>query len=1060
MAKVSKRIAMPPKITRPSASGIVPRKRLFKSIDWILKKSHLWVFSPAGSGKTSLISSYIEHKKLPAVWYQMDKSDADPATFFYYLGMAASGLNPRNKKPMPLLTPEYASDMAAFARGFFSEFFSRLDPPCAIVLDNYHDIPEASPLQDIIKQFMKSAAKGVSIIIISRMRPPAGFAPVRANGNLGLIGWEDMKLLPEESRAIMKIHGAKYTSPDAVSNINKTAGGWAAGLVLMLAGPVEGRLSRASTGRFDPSEVFDYFASEIFNGLDIEIKDFLMKTSILPDMTPDMAQRLTGNHGADPLLKKLHEKNYFTEKRPGPNDVYQYHPLFREFLSTRLISHSPGDDLINLRRAGAGLLQESNRIEDAALLYSASNDHESLSMLIIAHAKGFLTQGRNNMVEKWLNALPREMLNANPMLLYLLGVCRMPFNPLEARGHLEKAINGFQSGQETTGMLLSWSGIIDSYIYEWNDFTPMDGWLDWFNKTIGRRPELPPQAEANVVSAMIGGLMFRRPDDPDMKWWIDRAEAMYDAKMEISLRTPIALYVSNYYTWIGDQTKSLLGVSEMNAMASEKRAPDMAVMAAGFLNAGMKVWFMADADEAIKAASGALQSAKETGVHIWDDMLSAIIIYGALLKADYRMARAYLEGMKANLIPLRGHGYCQYYYLEAWLAHLLGETGNAAKYASKALDVALKTGYVFPIALCRHESARILHKSGDAAGAGDLLDMAMQTAVSSHSSLLEFSFLLSKAEFAFKEGKDAEGRALLEKALSIGREHGHKITLWWWEPESMSFLMSKALQYGIETEYAKDFIQRAKLLPPEDSKGIDDWPYPVKIYTLGRFGVLIGGSPLEFGAKAQRKPLDMLKVLVALGGRGVREDAICDALWQDADGDAAHSAFTTTLQRLRKLLKMDDALDVKDGCLSLSHELCWVDTWEFDKAVADGGDQTQLFKVFDLYKGEFLPGDDGYRVVSSRERFRNMFIRAALKSAGALEKQGRLGEAVDFYQRAIDADALREEPYQRLMLCYLALGFRAEAVRTYASCSAALSEGLGVGPSQKTTNIYKSVTSD
>src|SRR5690606_9652783 len=108
------------------------------------------------------------------------------------------------------------------------------------------------------------------------------------------------------------------------------------------------------------------------------------------------------------------------------------------------------------------------------------------------------------------------------------------------------------------------------------------------------------------------------------------------------------------------------------------------------------------------------------------------------------------------------------------------------------------------------------------------------------------------------------------------------------------------------------------------------WPWPVKIYTLGRFGLVVGRQPLKFTGKAQKKPLEMLKILVASGGRSVREDRIAASLWPDTDDSHAALAMTTTLHRLRKLLGKD-AVQRQEGRLSINARVCWVDVWALER---------------------------------------------------------------------------------------------------------------------------------
>ena len=139
----------------------------------------------------------------------------------------------------------------------------------------------------------------------------------------------------------------------------------------------------------------------------------------------------------------------------------------------------------------------------------------------------------------------------------------------------------------------------------------------------------------------------------------------------------------------------------------------------------------------------------------------------------------------------------------------------------------------------------------------------------------------------------------------------------------------------------------------------------IKIVTLGRFVVEVDGTPLRFRTRAQRKPLELLKALVALGGESIPTEKLSETLWPDTDGDQASSALSTTLYRLRKLLR-PDALILRDGRLTLDPEQCWVDCWAFTelagfavRAMRDGDHDAAwgyAEEAVPLYRGPFLDG--------------------------------------------------------------------------------------------------------
>jgi DNA-binding SARP family transcriptional activator len=145
-------------------------------------------------------------------------------------------------------------------------------------------------------------------------------------------------------------------------------------------------------------------------------------------------------------------------------------------------------------------------------------------------------------------------------------------------------------------------------------------------------------------------------------------------------------------------------------------------------------------------------------------------------------------------------------------------------------------------------------------------------------------------------------------------------------------------------------------MSPDGSFAISARPRIV-IFTLGRFEIVLDGTPLRFKGRAPVRALELLSALIAAGGRGVSVASLSDALWPEADGFDAYRAFTTTLHRLRRLLRCPEAVRLCAGRLTLDAQLCRVDLWEFERTLRAARDFESLRDALDLYHGPFM-GDD------------------------------------------------------------------------------------------------------
>lgn len=317
------------------------------------------------------------------------------------------------------------------------------------------------------------------------------------------------------------------------------------------------------------------------------------------------------------------------------------------------------------------------------------------------------------------------------------------------------------------------------------------------------------------------------------------------------------------------------------------------------------------------------------------------------------------------------------------------------------------------------------------------------------------------------EDRDSEGaRSALQKALSLSRElNGPAMP--WLPHRALARVYAAALRQGIEREHVVQLISRFEVVATDGVLHVDAWPWPVKIYTLGRFGVAVNGAPLEFSTKVQRKPLDLLKAIVASGGRNVREDRLADVLWPEADAHRAALALTTTLHRLRKLIGQA-SVERQDGCLTLNPQVCWVDAWSLQRLLKvfeqnwrnESADAIAVLigEISTLYRGPFL-GDHDERpwLLATRERLHGRFLRALGRAAEVLVRARRHEQAVLCLQLGVEADPFAEETYRRLMEAQLAGEHRSEALTTYRRCRNMLARHFNLQPSPDTEALRRQI---
>ena len=326
------------------------------------------------------------------------------------------------------------------------------------------------------------------------------------------------------------------------------------------------------------------------------------------------------------------------------------------------------------------------------------------------------------------------------------------------------------------------------------------------------------------------------------------------------------------------------------------------------------------------------------------------------------------------------------------------------------------------------------------------------------SDILVFQAQMNWAWSLFETGEDVAALETLREALTIGARRNYMNCHPWWQTRVMSDLCGLALEAGVETDYVIRLIQR-RGIPPGRYSG-ESWPWPIRIYVLGRFDLIRNGESVKSGGKAQRRVLDLLKGVIASGSRAVPIEGVAAALWPDAEGDAAKEAFDVTLHRLRRLLGEEQAVTVSGAKVSINTDVCWVDALAFERAVdAMDMDSTRAAdEALQLYCGTFLRSDgDRPWLLAHRERLHSKFLRCMDRHGVAREQGGDREGAIELYRRVIELDPLAERFYRRLMESYVRQDRRAEALETYRRCRQMLSLILGVGPSAETEAIRKTL---
>ncbi len=1042
------------KLTRPNAKGLVKRERLFAQLDAAERQRVVWIGAPAGSGKTSLISSYLDARKLKEIWYQVDNGDTDIASFFYYLGLAVSTATPRRSPFSLLLTPEYLPNFSFFLRRFFRELFQRAPQPSALVFDNFQEA-ETPQLVETVNVLCEEVPEGCKVFIISRNAPPAPLTHHIANESIATLNADDLKSQISETRAMLP----SSMGDELVEVIQEKSDGWTAGVILIREHIRRTGVEALNLSTTTPASIFDYFAGQILTRLDEDSRNFLLLTSLFPQMTAVMASQVTGEVDAQDRLEFLYRQHVFTDRRDGDEPTYQYHPLFSTFLRTRLKETRQHGEWTELATRSASLLESAGMIDEAAELFQQAQAWQPFIRLTLENAERTLAQGRHQTLATKIKAIPEELRVQIPWLQVWLGMAQLVSDPLESRRTLIATYNAFVSAKEIPGQFASVSAIIETYRIAWAEFISADPWIAKLDELwLAHEDKVPQPMQAQALMAL--SVVVFRPTYPRL---IDLLAARSWVALSQSSNSRNAILIAQgllqYCLCKGDIIAGNIVVEHVAQKVDLESVDPIHAIGWYTTKINYDAALLADFDSANASFVTAEKLVQSSGVIVLNSLLYGNAAHAAIASGNLALATKLLQIMKGAVPPFQLLNVSFHHYLSAIVELHRNNPHEARDLASKALKISEQLGLELPSAFNALALACAQIELGNVDEATTYFDQILEVFRRGGSLQLEWVTLCLMLYADVKAGRSTSIQADLRKWLAIAREHGY-LTNYPCLPKVQETVCALALEHDIEIQHVKRIIRANRLIPP--SSDITNWSWPIKIRVLGKFSIELDDVPVEFGRKSPKKDLALLKLLVPGGGNSLAEAALKDELWPESDGDLASNNLKQSIHRLRTLLWNHQAIESKNGMVTLNGTQIWVDAWAFEsfckKENRLNGDASSLGqygrRLVELYQGNVLvDGMDLPSLVSYRERLRGVFVESVTLASQHMEDVGDHGAALKLYREATEVDNYFEAFYQGQMRCMLQLSRHADGLAVFERLRQVMLSQWKTEPSRLSKNL-------
>jgi DNA-binding SARP family transcriptional activator len=1049
------------KLRRPRLGRSIGRTRLFSAIDGSSTWPALWIAGPAGFGKSTLVATYLESRALPSMWLQLDTGDADPATLVHFLAESAALLAPRKKIRMPVPTADDLRDVPAFIRRCFRRLAAVIEPPWVLVLDNIQELDQVPALHAGIAAGLAEMPEGARLIAISREPPSAEYARALAGQQMAVIDASALRFTAEETQALLQLHDRPWSA----ASLFEATEGWAAAMILMLAS----RTALAPDGEVlagvAPQRLFDLFAREVLEAMEPWQRTALQRIAFLPSTTAAMAVRLSGEARAGALLEDLARRSLFTDSRGGATAVYAFHALFSEFLRARARAELDPGALRALQVDAAAMLVATRHADAALTQLLAAGAWSEAFELLQAHAGDFVAQGRSALIDQALQAMP-EPWRALPQAHYWIGFCNLSIDPSAALAHLQEAHAGFLAQGDTAGAFEAAAASADAIVFQGSNYDALAPWMPILESQAPAYLERrDAQRDLRVLPGLLAAFVHRDPGHALTATLADAAEHMLDQPLGASQRILVGS-LAYYLLWTAQVPRLDRILVKIDALGAAQDAAPATLLR--WYGVGVLVRsLLGRIEEALVQARRALALAR-AGPPPMRVKAHLLMVLAAESARDPELARTHLA--EAALVLAAGSpvDVTTFEFQRSLLMLLDRDWLAAAQLMRAAVTSGRHSGWPLRehIALIGQTLAATQVASFDEA------ETALQAALDHRFYAVcrwhHWIIALVEAELADRRGQTQRALDALRRAFKTGAACGFDFgPMPYCCGDMMSRMAALALAHEIDTPFVQQMVRRYALPAPRVAPA--NWPWPVRIRSLGVFAVECEGAPAAASRKESRKAFELLKLLLALGADNVPVARLCASLWPDAPGDAARNSFDNTLLRLRKLLGGERHLPLRAGCLSLNPATCWTDLGALDACLAAipagiGDADAYAFANPDpdaitiwvdallaVYQGEFLAGEDALpEMLVARERIESQVARQIAAHGMRLEAAGRHAAAVRLYQRLLEHQPLTEDVVRRLMGCLILLGQRAEALAVYRRCRQQLSVVLGVRPAAET----------
>jgi LuxR family transcriptional regulator, maltose regulon positive regulatory protein len=422
----------PPALRR----DLVSRIRLITLLSDGIRQGHRLTFvsAPAGFGKTTLVSEWIDSGGIPAAWISLDEGDGDPSRFLTYLIAAlqtlitgvGDGVLAALQSSQPISAKELLTTLL--------NELSSMEDDFILVLDDYHAI-DSKAVAELLAFLTEHMPPQMHLVITTREDPALPLARLRARNQLTEIRAADLRFTESEAAEFLNQVMGLNLSAEEVAALDKRTEGWVAGLQLAALSMQGLQDSAAFIRSFSGTHAFvlDYLLEEVLHKQPEHVQGFLLHTSILERLSGGLCDALWQDAtSAQETLEGLERANLFVIPLDTERRWYRYHHLFRDLLRQRLNQKHSKEVVAGIHIRASEWFEQNGGIGEAFRHAFTAEDFERAARLAESAWLGMDETFQTGIWLGWVNQLPLRVRRVRPVLLTQMGWSHMDAGNAEA----------------------------------------------------------------------------------------------------------------------------------------------------------------------------------------------------------------------------------------------------------------------------------------------------------------------------------------------------------------------------------------------------------------------------------------------------------------------------------------------------------------------------------------------------------------------------------------------------------------------------------------------------